>query len=125
MEFEIPKEWLFEVDYQPNRLVCPNNYDIEFMKKVLSTKFSHWKYEEEYRLFIDLDPTTEEKGLYYTDFSKKLKLNRVIVGCESGLSRKDIKEALGDLHDAVEVFKARPAFKTFDIVMNKNKKLWT
>lgn len=122
--FEIPKEWLLKVDYKLTRLVCPKNYDIEFMKKVLSTKFSHWEYEKEYRLFISLDPTAEEKGLYYTNFSKMLKLNRIIVGYESRLSRNDIKEALGDLHDKVEVFKARPAFKTFNIVINKNEKLW-
>ena len=123
--FEIPEDWLLKVKYQTNRLICQEKPDIEFMKKVLSTKFSHWKYEKEYRLFIGLDKTAEEKGLYYTDFSKDLKLKKVIVGCNSELTRRDLKSALGDLQKEVEVFKVRPAFKTFNIVMNRNEKLWT
>ena len=68
--FEISEKWLLKVKYQTNRLIDPEKFDIEFMQKVISTKFSHWKYEKEYRLFIGLDITEEEKGLYYTDFSK-------------------------------------------------------
>lgn len=122
--FEISEKWLLKVKYQTNRLIDPEKFDIEFMQKVISTKFSHWKYEKEYRLFIGLDITEEEKGLYYTDFSKNLELKQVIVGCNSELTRRDIKIALGDLHKKVEVFKTRPAFKTFNIVRNRTKKLW-
>ena len=124
MGFEIPTDWLIEVDYQPKRLSCPAIFDFDFMSKVLSTKFSHWKYEQEYRIFIDLDPSEEENGLYYYDFSENLKLKQVIVGCNSDITRANIKDALGDLHSNVESFKTRPAFKTFNIVMNRNKKLW-
>ncbi len=122
--FEISEKWLLKVKYQTNRLIDPEKFDIEFMQKVISTKFSHWKYEKEYRLFIGLDITEEEKGLYYTDFSKNLELKQVIVGCNSELTRRDIKIALGDLHKKVEVFKTRPAFKTFNLVRNRTKKLW-
>jgi len=125
MGFEIPEKWLIKVNYQSKRLPCPTDFNIEFMKKVMSTKFSHWKYEKEYRVMIDLDPTQEENGLYFYDFSEKLKLNQIIVGCNSELRRKDIKQAVGNLHDYIEVFKVRPAFKTFKIVMNRNKNLWT
>lgn len=125
MGFEIPEKWLTKVDYQSKRLPCPTDFNIEFMNKVLSIKFSHWKYEREYRVFIDLDQTREENGLYFYDFTENLKLNQVIVGCNSELKRKDIKQAIGNLHDDVEVFKTRPAFKSFNIVMNRNKRLWT
>lgn len=123
--FEIPNEFLIKITYQAKRLNHPKEYDNEFMGKVLSTKFSHWKYEKEYRLFVNLDQVEEENGLYFNRFSEDLKLTNVIVGCNSTLSRKDIHKALGQLSDKVEISKCRPAFKTFSIVKNKNERLWT
>ena len=127
MGFEIPDpdEWLIKVDYQSKRLSCPTEFDFDFMNKVLSTKFSHWKYEKEYRVFIELDSSKEENGLYFYDFSEMLRLKQVIVGCNSNITRDEVKDVLGDLYYEVEAFKARPAFKTFNIVMNRNKSLWT
>ena len=124
MGFEIPKSLLAKVEYVDERLPCGNVVDFELMKKFLTTKFSHWAYEEEYRLFISLDKNEEENGLYFLDFSDDLRLKQVIVGARSTLSRKQISEALGDLSQDVEVFKARPAFKSFEVVRNKNEKLW-
>ena len=98
MAFEIPDEWLMKVEYQAKRLPCPTNIDFDFMKKVLSTKFSHWKYEKEYRIFFDLDPSEEENGLYFSEFSKDLDLKQIIVGCNSRLTRNDISKALGNLY---------------------------
>ncbi len=49
-----------------------------FMEKILSTKFVHWKYEEEYRIWTPLEE--EINGLYYVNFSDQLKLKRIIVG---------------------------------------------
>ena len=40
------------------------------MTKVLSTKFSHWSYENEYRLFVPLD--TRHNGLYFMDYGDEL-----------------------------------------------------
>ena len=125
MAFEIPDKWLMKVEYQPKRMPCPTNIDFDFMNRVLSTKFSHWKYEKEYRIFINLDPAEEENGLYFSEFSEDLILKQVIVGCNSKITRNDISKALGNLIGEVDVFKARPAFNTFNIVMNRNKKLWT
>ena len=125
MAFEIPNEFLMKVEYQQKRLACPENIDIHFMNKVLSTKFSHWKYEMEHRFFIDLYPSAEDNGLYFSEFSKDLELKQVIVGVNSKLKRDDLSNALGSLNGKVEVFKVRPAFRTFNIVMNKDDNLWT
>lgn len=124
MGFEIPKRLLARVDYVDERLPYRNVIDMELMKKFLTTKFSHWSYEEEYRLFISLDKNKDENGLYFSDFSNDTRLKQVIVGVRSSLSRKQVSEALGNLRHDVEVFKARPAFKSFEVVRNKNEKLW-
>ena len=93
-----------------------------FMKKLLFTKFIHWAYEEEYRTYVSLED--EIDGLFYVDFSDSFVLKQVIVGAQSQLTRSQISEALGDLSEKVEVFKARAAFKSFDVVRNKDDSLW-
>ncbi len=124
MGFDIPKNKLEKVKYINNRIKCSDSIDMKLMQKCLFTKFKQWEYEQEYRFYIKLDKSTEENGLYFFDFAKDMKLKKVIVGCRSEASRKDISVALGDLSSKVEVFKARPAFKTFSVVRNKDEKLW-
>jgi hypothetical protein len=53
-------------------------------------------------------------------------LKQVLVGAESQVTRSQVSDALGDHHGKnVEVFKVRAAFRSFQIVRNKNEKLWT
>lgn len=58
-------------------------------------------------------------------FGRKMKLKEVIVGSESRPSRGDISNALTQVPSRVDVFKARPSFKSFRVVRNKNEALWT
>jgi hypothetical protein len=100
----------------------PDKPDEPFLRQLFSTKFVHWSYEDEYRLWVGLsDP---EDGHYYYDFSKDVALREVIVGEASEFTRKDISEALGDLAPTVEAFRARPAFRSFRVVRNRNHRLW-
>ena len=128
--FDIPDEQLLEVSYISDRLSHDALFDgcerarEEFMKKLLGTKFSHWKYEDEARLFVSLDEKDRSTGFYYTKFSKDLRLAQVIIGAESKTTRREIADVLGDLAGAVDAFKVRPAFKSFNVVKNRNKKLW-
>jgi hypothetical protein len=122
--FEVPARLLRKVTYQDERLAYNGKLDEAQMLEVLSTKFSHWAYEQEHRLFLSLDPGEAENGLYFADFTEDLRLTFVIVGCESIISRADIVEALGEHAVGVEVYKARPAFRSFEVVRNKNEDLW-
>ena len=79
---------------------------LEFMKKILSTKYSHWHYEQEYRFFPYLSSAKYINSLYYFDFSAELVLREVIIGVNSWLTTNKVKGALGTI-SAVEVFKAR------------------
>lgn len=84
------------------------------------TKSLHWAYEQEWRMYVKLEPAdvhNKAKGqrLFFTDFSKKLRLKEVIIGCESKISSQQIKKALSDYEDVV-VKTARPAFESFKIV---------
>ena len=75
------------------------------MKKLLFTKFSHWQYEQEYRVYVTLEEDID--GLYYSEYSGQLTLKRVIVGDQSSITRAEVSGALVDLATQVEVFKAR------------------
>lgn len=120
--FEVPDDHLAEVEYVSERLPMPAEIDEPFMKKLLLTKFDHWRYEEEYRAYVSI--TDEIDGYYYANFSDSLKLKQVIVGDQSRITRAQISEALGELAMGVEAFKARAAFKSFEVVQQNNPALW-
>ena len=120
--FDVLDSYLVKVDYVRNRLTPKKNIDEQFMLKLLSTKFSHWRYEQEYRVFVSLEDKVDD--CYFKEFSSDMLLKQVIVGTMSDISRSDIDNALGRLKSDVEVFKARPAFKTFRIVKQRKKRLW-
>jgi hypothetical protein len=91
--------------------------------EILTTKFEHWSYEEEYRLFLQLrerDPS----GHYFLEFDDNVALREVIVGHRCAISRDDITQALGPLARQVTSYKARLAFRSFDVVRQKNDRLW-
>ncbi|WP_316975725.1 DUF2971 domain-containing protein [Shumkonia mesophila] len=129
--FDIPDELAIRVTYTARRLMptdlfFPDNAVREgAIAKILATKFSHWRYEDEVRLFVSLEDRDPQNGHYFYDFSEDLKLAQVIVGPQSSISRYDLEGVLGNENAHVERLKARPAFKTFRVVMNREESLWT
>ena len=88
------------------------------------TKYKHWSYEKEVRLFGDLGIKDAEKGLYFQYFGLYLELKEVAVGYKSTVSRRDLDECLGDLIGKVDCYKVRPAFNSFKMVRNRDETLW-
>lgn len=131
LEFDIPDEHLGQVSYSRKRLVVEaeslrnsRQLDVQTATRFLFTKYSHWKYENEMRCFVTLEDKDQDSGLYFADFSNKLRLTTVIVGAQSTISRMTIQQALGDLASSVKSFKARLAFKSFTVVRQRNTNLW-
>jgi len=121
--FDVNAEKLEHVSYVNSRFPKPHNPMSEtFVQKLLYTKFAHWSYEDEYRLYVSLND--QENGLYFVLFSEELSLRQVIVGAESAITRAQASSAIGALASDVEQFKARPAFKSFKIVRQKDEQLW-
>ena len=128
--FDVPEEYLVPVTYSSKRLsqeaekiMDGGEIDEALMLRLLTTKYYHWQYEKELRRFVPLEEK-DKNGFYFADFSEDLMLKQVIVGSLSDISRAEVTEALGSLMNKVEVFKARPAFKSFRVVRNKNESLW-
>lgn len=129
--FDVADEVATPVQYSAKRLAreaeslaATGSTDEKTMLRFLSTKYAHWRYESEVRCFLDLKDKDAATGLYFADFSDRLKLVEVIVGACSDVSRTDIAAALGSLAREVQVFKARLAFKSFTVVRNRNDTLW-
>lgn len=130
--FEIADNLLMPVHYTPKRTTLdlqalsgtgPAAY--EEMKKLLCTKYSHWRYENEIRIFVRLEEMDTTLGLYFASFSEQLALRSVIVGHRSAVTRAELNDALGDLGPTVSVWKARLAFKSFKVVRQKMEALWS
>lgn len=126
--FDVDASTLHKVNYVRRRLdetaeqLLDANVGTEAMKRILSTKFSHWKYEQEWRLFTSL--VDQENGLYFAPFSAQLTLREVIVGALSTITRTELQLAIGDIADHVSGTKARLAFKTFSVRRQHKEYLW-
>lgn len=120
--FEIPRAILSKVRYVDSRWPVPGELDLQFMKRLLFTKFSHWQYEQEYRAFVNLD--TQIDGHYFIDFGSSLRLKRVIVGDQAAIRRRDVAGAIKGIESGVQVFKARAAYQSFEVVRNRDESTW-
>lgn len=129
--FDVPADTVAPVTYSRKRLADVSEQllrhgttSVETMLLLLTTKYSHWRYEAEWRAFLRLESRDPDMGLYFTDFSEKLKLVEVVVGAESTISRAELREALGDQASRVRQVKARLAFGTYRVVLQRDQKLW-
>ena len=129
--FDFPDENLSKIVYSrkllnidTEKILADQSFALEASKKLLSTKYSDWRYESELRAFINLQSLVSKNGKYFTKFDDDLKLKQVIVGLNSTLSRSELKDTLGDLSSTIEVFKTRLAFKSFRVVKQRNQGLW-
>ena len=113
--FDIPNSRLSKVNYVNERLTLSNSMTEVEMRQFLSTKFSHWSYEKEYRIFSKLK--IKEDELYYEAFSEEIVLKQIIIGVKSKITKNNIKDAFGD--EEIEIFKVRSAFKSFSMVRNQ------
>lgn len=83
---------------------------------ILSTKYSQWSYEEEYRLFGKLNEAYPANGYYYLPFGPNLILREVIVGARCDKSLEWFRPQLTDVEKPITIIKSRPAFGTFTMV---------
>ena len=120
--FEVSDAILGKVEYVESRLHVPSKIDEEFIERILFTKFKHWEYEQEYRVYTELKEHID--GIYYSEFSEQIRLRKVIVGVRSTITRAQVHEALGPLRPEVETFKARAGFTKFEVVRQRNSTKW-
>ncbi|MDO8800990.1 DUF2971 domain-containing protein [Phenylobacterium sp.] len=129
--FDIPEKFLMPVTYQAKLhpdLITPALNRAEMgegaVLKLLSTKYSHWRYEREIRMFMDLEVAQTEGALYFHPFDDEMRLTEVIIGAQCTIKRAALADALGDLAGEVATEKARLAFRSFNVIRQRKADLW-
>ena len=125
--FEVRSDLLVDIQYIAERLDQTSfpthpEFTESWMRRILSTKYSHWGYEDEARIFSTLE--SKSGDLYFKEFDVDMVLREVQVGFNSEITRVQLAGALGDLSESVNCFKVRPAFGSFRMVRNEDESLW-
>lgn len=117
--FEIPHSLLMEVcyvdslpEYTVGELLAWGEPE---MKRHLTTKSTHWKYEDEFRVFISLKGK-EADGLYYVPFSEDLVLTDVVLGVRCEAENDQIQGLIRGFQKPVEIIRARLDSTSFSVV---------
>jgi hypothetical protein len=94
-----------DVRYQPSLLKIrrPEDVNFDLANRLLRTKHECWSYEQEVRVFVQLNDPPDDKGLWWFDFGPHLELKEVIVGAQfDPKNLTALTEALKKYGDAVE-----------------------
>lgn len=101
--FDVSNDLTLPVNYSKDRVEIrfegndPNNGLSEaFVDELLRTKYDHWIYEEERRVFVGLDEGTNENGLYFYPFDSFIKLREIVVGANCKIPMKQSTETVQD-----------------------------
>ena len=120
--FDIPDQWAKEVTYQGNRLAIDleHAFDQENLAdlplKLLTTKYEHWRYEDEVRLVLPLEGVQFENKHGFLPFCDVLRLREVIAGPRCSLPQSRIRENVSVEDHNVTIRKTRLAFLSYEVV---------
>lgn len=125
---DIPDETVMPVAYEPKRLKIDKTRDLKkgeigegTMHRILTTKFADWRYEDEVRVFVELEERDTKTGLYYKDFGADISLKEVIIGPKCHFSVSDLNNVVTKYNGQVRVIPSRLAFMTFSVIERKMK----
>jgi hypothetical protein len=124
--FEVPDSLPVDVVYSATRVKIPTEamndnlvLDEALMNRLLRTKFEDWRYEDESRVFVKLDHSTREAGMYFQNFGPDLALAEVVLGPNCDLPIDRVRVMVNSAHPGVRVAKARMAYRSFHIVEDR------
>ena len=117
--FEVDGQRIKAVNYVLERPTLKFPPTEEESNELLYTKFRDWQYEEEWRGWFTLNDPDPSRGYYFFPFNDTVRLCEVIAGPLCNTPKAKIDEALKSYQDRVQVTKARLAFRSFEIVRNR------
>jgi hypothetical protein len=125
--FDVTDALVAEVIYAKKPEVIPINPKTnlpvptdKLLDRLLRTKFYDWRYEQEMRLFVQLDHATRESGMYFYNFSSDFVLREVILGPRCEVPIESVRAVVKAQKPSVSVVQARIAFSSFRVVENKS-----
>ena len=128
--FDVQDSFAMDVNYS-ERLVDFSDFYLQetdtlksaFIQKVISSKYTNWKYEKEVRLFVGLDEPDTKIGHFFKNFDPNLSLRSVVFGSRYH-NHEEMAVILSHIRkDAnVDCWKAALGEKTFEMRKDPN---WT
>ena len=120
--FDITSEHLKLVIYENKLIPIPINpvtnlpiLDDNWVDQLSRTKFDHWWYEDEMRVFVKLDDKVKESGLYYYPFDDSVVLREIVLGPRCTLPMKSIEALVASFVPTVRIVQSRLAFSAFEV----------
>lgn len=92
----------------------------KFLDRLRYTKFKDWIYEDEVRMFLQLNQLEEQSGLHFVSFNQDLALREIIIGPKCDIPIDAIRNLIKDFSPRVYVIKARIAYSKFGVVEDKD-----
>lgn len=124
--FDVSDELLIDVRYtssrpkiqfdEINRRVVDGH---QVLDKLISTKFTDWKYEDESRMYVKLDHSSNELGKYFINFSLDLMLREVILRMNCNTSIEEIRKLVISDVTKIKVLKAGMALRKFKVIEDR------
>jgi len=97
-------------------LNLPQARQLKYVDRIPFTKFKHWAYEKEVRVWGRL--SNEEDGLYFFEFEHRMRLVEVRVGANCTLQRSAVMRTLGGSEGETRIVKVRAAHNRFAMVQD-------
>jgi hypothetical protein len=124
--FEVTDRFAIPVTYEKalskveiDQLMTAADPSEDFGRMLLATKFDDWRYEREFRVFVDLTQHESEGGLYFYYFDQHLVLSSVILGARCEIPISQVRELVSAYPHKVHVKRARVAFTKFAVTENR------
>ena len=94
------------------------------LQTLCATKFSHWRYERESRLLVDLRAPgiVHRSGIHFMPTGHGMRLKRIFMGIHTHHPLESIEETLRTR--PVPVLQTRAAFSSFNIVLQMDRRFW-
>ena len=131
--FDIPDHLAKNVTYVGSRLkaelenAASLTDNDSFGFRLITTKYRHWRYEDEVRLIINLahiqpaGPIQKDGQRYFVPYCNVLALREIVIGPRSKLTKQDLMLALAPEDKGVSVIAGRLAFRSYRVVRNRAK----
>jgi hypothetical protein len=115
--FDVPDDLTQMVEYVENPIRL-ERLDLKTANRMLFTKYEHWRYEDEVRMWATLQQKSGE--YFFMDFGEGLRFAEIIVGAGSTVTMRRIQDALGARSNGVKILKARLAYNAFAVVEDED-----
>ena len=130
IELEIPEKYIHHVDYVNDRIMLTEADPISAIgrpdglslinRKLLRTKYIHWKYEDEARVVFSSEEAIEDSGIEFVPCDSEIQITGVISGALCDLTEHEIASYLPS-NSSIKFTKGRTAFKKYDIVPDQRR----